>query len=145
MVVRHHVGERDVVLVHERGGELGGAVNRLRLVVALVFAHLDPDGVAVSGAVEIGVLASLVGRDVLDDDIVLHRKVPAEIAAGAATQRAPLQCLGVSVGVTGVVLGAVDGDEARLHRSIQSPAVGTLANQVAPHLDDLVESLGRNR
>ncbi len=59
-----------------------------------MLAHFDANGVGVAGAIEIGMLAAFVGRDVLDDGIVLYREMPAEVADYAATQGAAFQGFG---------------------------------------------------
>ena len=130
MVVSADIFDRDLMVIHQRRGELGGALHCFDLVVPVVFAHLDADGVAVAGAVEIGVFAALIGRYVLDDRIFLDSEMPAEVADHAASQSPSVERFGVGVGVTGGVLSAVNRDEARLHPAKDAAAILALGNEI---------------
>lgn len=118
VVVGDDVAEGDVG-AHEVGGEAGGFINGEADVVAAMLTHFD-DAVVVPRAVEVGVLALLTAGEVLDPDIVLDGEVPGEEADTVAAdtlggaEGTALQGEGVVVGITAVVLGAVDGDVARL-------------------------------
>jgi len=74
--MRHHVLQRDTVLLHEDGRELRRALQHLLAVAATVLAHLDTDGVAVPRTIEVRMLTLFIRRHVLDRHMIIHREVP---------------------------------------------------------------------
>lgn len=65
---------------HEICGEASGAVESGAAGVPPVFAHFDADGLAVTSAFIVGVLALLVGGEGLVDGMVINAEVPGEVA-----------------------------------------------------------------
>ena len=139
VVVSPNVLNRDTVMVHQRSCEFGSPIHRLQLVVALVLTHFDSDGVAIARAVEVGVFSSLVGRDVLDHGIVLHRKVPAEIPDDTTSQRASLEGFCMGIGITSGILGAVNRDVLRFQLAKNATSVAPLGNEVDFQIQLLVK------
>ena len=58
--VRDNMIERDIILTHQFGGQLRGAVDGAGKIVAPVNTHFDPDGGPVSLAFVIGMLSGFV-------------------------------------------------------------------------------------
>lgn len=136
VIVRHYVIQRDAVGIHEIGCEPGRLINGECNVIASVLAHLDADAVVISRAVKVSMLTLFTAGQVLDGHIGLHGKVPGEepdaIASGAlgGAQGSSLEGQRVIVGVTTVVLGAVDGDVAGRHGPVFVAADFTRRDQI---------------
>ena len=80
VLVGDHPADRDAVFAHEGGGEAGSAVEGCGARVATVFAHFDPDGLAVSASFVVGVLALFIGGQALVDRAFIDTKVPSDVA-----------------------------------------------------------------
>lgn len=147
----HDVFERNIVLMHQRSAELGGAVSGLRAAVAVVLAHFDADAVIVSGAIEVRMFALLVCRKMLDGDVFLHGEMPSEVTnaisapALVSAELSILESTGVVPRVAAVVLRAVHGDVTRLHRTMILPTVTTLLDVAFDEIDFALELAVRYR
>ena len=86
-VMGNHAGEWKFVLVHQPSCEFGSPINSPRTAVTRVLAHFDPDAIAISGAVVIGVIPLLIGREMLHRDVFVDRVVPGKPAEGTPLQR----------------------------------------------------------
>ena len=75
-----------------------------------MLTHFDADAVLVPRTIVIGMVALLVRRHVLDSDAVLHGEMP-----NYPAQRSILKRPRMRIGVTRVVLGAVDRNVTRPH------------------------------
>jgi len=62
--VRDNIIERDVILTHQCGCELRGAIDGAAKIVATVYTHFDPYGRPVSRAFVISMLSGFVSREV---------------------------------------------------------------------------------
>ncbi len=71
-----HVGnnmiEGNIILTHQFGGELRGAVDGAVNVVAAVYTHFDPDGGSVSLAFVIGMFSGFVSGKGLVNGMIVH-------------------------------------------------------------------------
>ncbi len=95
---------------HQVCREFGCAIKSSGLAIATMLAHFDADAILVSWSIVISMVALLGGRHVLNGDTVLNGEMPND-----ATQGPIVKGPGMSIGITRVVLGAVDGDVARSH------------------------------
>src|SRR4051812_20047792 len=114
--------DRDIILTHQSGCELRGAINGDGKIVAPVYTHFDPDGRPVSFAFVIGVLSGFVGRQALVNRMIVHSEMPGEKSSAIVTAREPLlhcervmQC----VGAPSRIVGRMNSDKCRLHRPMQ--------------------------
>lgn len=156
VIVGDYLLHGQMMFIHQEGGELGCVVDGLDDIVAVMLAHLDADGVVIAGAIEVGVLALLVGGQVLVSVVVFDREMPDEeadaVAAGAfvGTQRAALQGECVMPGVAGGVLRGMNRDVAHIHRAELPPAISPARNHVLnqsnlrEHLDGCDLAFDRN-
>ena len=80
VVVGNHFAQRNIVLLHQVGRQLGGALKGGRPAIALIFTHFNTDGVAVTRPTKISMLTLLVGGQVLHGTIFINAKVPDKIA-----------------------------------------------------------------
>jgi hypothetical protein len=100
--------ERDIILTHQSGCELRGAINGDGKIVAAVYTHFDPDGRPVSLAFVIRVLSSFVGRQALVNGMIVHSEMPGEKSSAIVTAWEPLlhgervmQCVGAPRRIVG--------------------------------------------
>src|SRR5262249_59759973 len=114
--------ERDIILTHQFGCELCGAVDGGVKIVASVYTHFDPDGRPVSLAFVIGMLSGFVSGEGLVNGMIVHSEMPGEKSSAIVTASEPLvhgervmQC----VGATGRIVGRMNSDECRQHRPMQ--------------------------
>ena len=120
--VRDNMIERDIILTHQFGCELRGAVDGAVKIVAPVYTHFDPDGGPVSLAFVIGMFSGLVSGERLVNGMIVHSEMPSEKSSAIVTGSQPLvhgervmQC----VGTTGRVVGRMNSDKCRPHRPMQ--------------------------
>jgi len=120
--VRDNMIERDIILTHQFGGKLRGAVDGAAKIVAPVYTHFDPDGGPVSLAFVIGMLSGFVSGESLVNGMIVHREMPSEKSSAIVTASEPLvhgervmQC----VGATGRIVGRMNSDKCRPHRPMQ--------------------------
>ena len=143
VVVRHHIAQRNVVLMHQGRAELGGALDGSPAAVAPVLTHLHPDRVAVAGSVKVGVFSLLVGWHVLHHPVFVDGVVPDQVANAVATaaagraQGSALERQGMllGIGLAAVVLGAVDSDVARRHGPHHPASVAATGHHVLDQID----------
>src|SRR5207247_9553917 len=120
--VRDNMTERDLILTHQSGCELRGAINGDVKIVAPVYTHFDPDGRPVSLAFVISMLAGFVSREGLVNGMIVHSEMPCEKSSAIVTASEPLvhgervmQC----VGATRRIVGRMNSDKSRPHRPMQ--------------------------
>src|SRR5262249_52975354 len=121
--VRDNMIERDIILTHQFGCELCGAVDGGVKIVASVYTHFDPDGRPVSLAFVIGMLSGFVSGEGLVNGMIVHSEMPGEKSSAIVTASEPLvhgervmQC----VGATGRIVGRMNSDKCRPHRPMQT-------------------------
>ena len=127
MHVRDNMIERDLILTHQSGCELRGAIDGDVKIVAAVYTHFDPDGRPVSLAFVISMLSGFVGGEALVNGMIVHSEMPSEKSSAIATASEPLvhgervtQC----VGATRPVVGRMNSDKCRTHWPMQgTPAL----------------------
>src|SRR5216110_1102703 len=68
--------ERDIILTHQSGCELGGATDGAAKIAAPVYTHFDPDGRPVSLAFVISMLSGFVSREGLVNGMIVHSEMP---------------------------------------------------------------------
>jgi hypothetical protein len=121
-----HVGdnmiERDLILAHQRGCELRGAINGDADLVAPVHTHFDADGRPVSRAFVISMLSGFVSRKGLVNGMIVHSEMPGEKSSAIVTASESLvhgegviQC----VRATRRIVGRMNSDKRRAHRPMQ--------------------------
>ena len=122
MHVRDNMIERDIILTHQFGCELRGAVNGAGKIVAPVYTHFDPDGGSVSLAFVIGMLSGFVSGEGLVNGMIIHSEMPSEKSSSIVTGSDSLvhgervmQC----IGATGRIVGRMNRDKCRPHRPMQ--------------------------
>ena len=76
--VRYNMIDRDIILTHQSGCELRGAVDGDVNIVAPVYTHFDPDGRPVSRAFVISMLAGFISREGLVNGMIVHSEMPGE-------------------------------------------------------------------
>jgi len=120
--VRHNMIERDIILTHQFGCELRGAVDGAVKIVVPVYTHFDPDGGPVSFAFVIGMLSGFVSGEGLVNGMIVHSEMPSEKSSAIVTASEPLvhgervmQC----IGATGSIVGRMNSDKCRPHRPMQ--------------------------
>ena len=127
--MRHNILQRNVVFLHQYGSELRSALDGSISIVATIFAHFDADRQSISGASEIGVFTLLAGGHVLNCHAILHSEMPDQVANSVSVagfggaQRTIFQRQRMLCGPRRVILGAVNGDVARLHWAVDLPPV----------------------
>src|SRR5262249_61583573 len=116
--------EKDIILTHQFGCELRGAIDGAAKIVAPVYTHFDPDGGPVSLAFVIGMLSGFVSGEGLVNGMIVHAEMPSEKSSAIVTASEPLvhgerviQC----VGATGRIVARMSRDTCRPHRSRQRP------------------------
>ena len=90
MHVRDNMIERDIILTHQAGCELRGAVDGAANIVAPVYTHFDPDGRPVSLAFVISMLSGFVSREGLVNGMIVNGEMPGEISSAIVTASKPL-------------------------------------------------------
>ena len=131
MIVRHNIIKWNVMSLHQIRCQLGGTIKCAVVIIATMLAHLDPDACAIAHAIYISMFALLVGRQMLDGHILLHRIMPDQVAnAIATTQGTLLQGSSMIIGIASVILCAVNGDVTRTHRHVLPVSVTALRNDV---------------
>ena len=88
--VRDNMIERDIILTHQSGCELRGAINGDVKIVAPVNTHFDPDRRLVSLAFVIGMFSGFVSRKGLVNGMIVHREMPSEKSSAIVTASQPL-------------------------------------------------------
>jgi hypothetical protein len=83
--VRDDMIQRDIILAHQSGRQLRGAVDGDAKIVTPVYTHFDPDGRSVSRAFVICMLSSFVSREGLVNGMIVHSKVPGEKSSAVVT------------------------------------------------------------
>ena len=121
-----HVGdnmiEGNIILTHQFGCELRGAVDGAANVVAAVYTHFDPDGGSVSLAFVIGMLSGFVSGEGLVNGMIVHSEMPGEKSSAIMTASEPLvhgECVIRGVGATGPIVGRMNSDKCRPHWPMQ--------------------------
>ena len=76
MIMRNDLGERNPVLIHQVGRELGRSINRPAQTVPLVLAHLESDRIFVSRPIEVGMPPRYVRGQMLHRDTLIDSVVP---------------------------------------------------------------------
>ena len=76
--MRDDIAEGDVVLNHERSGQLRRSLHGLWEAVSTVFTHFDADRIIVALAIEISVFTLLARGNVLDGSISLNGEMPGQ-------------------------------------------------------------------
>lgn len=133
MIMWNHIPEGNAVTLHQQGTEHGRAIHSCRHRAAAILTHFDADRIPVTRAVEVSVLALLVGGHVLDRHPVINREMPDQVADSIATralfgpQRSALESQGMAkrIRLGAVILRAVDRDVFWCHRPNNPPAVLT--------------------
>ena len=82
--------EGDVILTHQYGCEMRGAINGDLNIVAAIYTHFDPDGRPVSRAFVIGMLSRFVRRERLVNGMIVNGEVPSEISSAIVRPSKPL-------------------------------------------------------
>ena len=120
--MRDNMIEGDIILTHQSGCELRGAINGDVQIVAPVYTHFDPDGRPVSLAFVIGMLSGFVSGEGLINGMIVHGEMPSEKSSAIVTASESLvhrervmQC----VGATGLIVGRMNSDKCRPHRTMQ--------------------------
>jgi len=106
--VGHNMIKRDIILTHQFGCELRGAVDSAAKIVVPVYTHFDPDRGPVSLAFVIGMLSGFVSGEGLVNGMIVHSEMPSEKSSAIVTGSESLvhgervmQC----VGATGRIVG----------------------------------------
>lgn len=76
MIMRNDLGERNPVLIHQVGRELGRPINRSAQTVPLVLAHLESDRIFVSRPIEVRMPPSYVRGQMLHSHTLVNSVVP---------------------------------------------------------------------
>ena len=133
MHVRDNMIERDIILTHQSGCELRGAVDGAVKIVAPVYTHFDPDRRPVSLAFVISMLSGFVSREALVNGMIVHSEMPSEKSSAIVTASEPLihgerviQC----VGATRRIVGRMNSDKCRTHRPMQGTSAFPCGNDV---------------
>src|SRR6266480_1650290 len=88
--VRDNIIERDVVLTHQCGCELRGAIDGAAKIVATVYTHFDPYGRPVSRAFVISMLSGCVSREGLVNGMIVHSEMPSAKSSAIVTASKPV-------------------------------------------------------
>ena len=147
VVMRHDFAQRNIMLVHQVGGQLCGALNRCRPAVATVFTHLNADRISVPGAIKVCMFTLLIGREMLYGAILVGGVMPNQVTdavaapafAGAQLAILESQRVAQGIGPGGKILGTVNGDIAGLHTPVILAGVSTAWDQVLLHIHLTVE------
>ena len=87
--VRDNMTERDIILTHQSGCELRGAINGDVQIVAPVYTHFDANGRPVSRAFVISMLSGFVSRQGLVNGMIVHSEMPGEKSSAIVTAPEP--------------------------------------------------------
>src|SRR5213592_2315589 len=120
--VRDNMIERDIILTHQSGCELRGAVDGAAKIVAPIYTHFDPDGRPVSRAFVISMLSGFVSRERLVNGMIVHSEMPSEKSSAIVTASEPLvhgEGVMQSVGATRRIVGRMNSDKCRTHRPMR--------------------------
>lgn len=79
--MRDNMIERDVILTHQCGCEMRGAINGDFNIVASVYTHFDADGRPVPRAFVISVLSGFTRREGLVNGMIVNGEMPGEISS----------------------------------------------------------------
>ena len=129
--------ERDIILTHQAGRELRGAVDGAVRIVAPVYTHFDPDGRPVSLAFVISMLSGFVSREGLVNRMIVHSEMPGEKSSAIVTASEPLvhgERVMKCVGAGRCVIGRMNSDECRTHRPMQRTSA-------IPRRDDVLRDI----
>src|SRR5262245_26577049 len=114
--------ERDIILTHQSGCELRGAINGNVKIVASVYTHFDPNGRPVSLAFVISMLSGFVSREGLVNGMIVDSEMPGEKSSAIVPASEPLvhgerviQC----VGAARRIVGRMNSDKCRTHGPMQ--------------------------
>src|SRR5215469_7160801 len=117
--------ERNIILTHQFGCELRGAVDGAVKIVAPVYTHFDPDGGPVSLAFVVGMLSGFVCREGLVNGMIVHSEMPGEKSSAIVPGSEPLvhgervmQC----VRAAGPIVSRMNSDKCRPHRPMKGTA-----------------------
>ena len=122
MHVRNNMIERDIILTHQPGRELRGAIDGEGEIAAPIYTHFDPDGRPVSVAFVISMFSAFVGRQALVNGMIVHSEMPGEKSSAIVTASEPLvhgERVMKCVGARRRVVGRMNSDECRTHRPMQ--------------------------
>src|ERR1044071_2075296 len=114
--------ERNIILMHQPGCELRGAVDGAAKIVAPVYTHFDPDGRPVSRAFVISMLTGFVSREGLVNGMIVHGKMPGEKSTSIVSASEPFvhgECVIQCVGATRRIVGRMNSDKCRTHGVMQ--------------------------
>mgnify|MGYP001300518857 CR=1 FL=1 len=91
VIMRHDLGKRNVILVHQISRQLGRTINRAGPAVASMLAHFDPDRVLVARSIQVGMPSGDIGWQMLYRHVLINSVVPRETPKLAALegQRVP--------------------------------------------------------
>ena len=120
--VRDNMIEGDIILTHQPGRELRGALDRSGNIVAPVHTHFDPDGRPVSRAFVISMLSGFVGRQALVNRMIVHREMPGEKSSAIVAAPEPVlhgERIVQRVGAARRIVGRMNRDKCRTHRPMQ--------------------------
>ena len=120
--VRDNMIQGDIILTHQSGCELRGAVDGDVKIVAPVYTHFDPDGRPVSLAFVISMLSGFVSREGLVNGMIVHREMPSEKSSAIVTGSEPLvhgERVMQGIGTTRRIVGRMNSDKCRTHRPMQ--------------------------
>ena len=125
--------ERDIILTHQSGCELRGAVDGDSNIVAPVYTHFDPDGRPVSLAFVISMLSGFGSREGLVNGMIVHSEMPGEKSSAIVAASEPfvhgervIQC----VGATRPIVGRMNSDKCWTHRPMQGTSAFPWGNDV---------------
>lgn len=120
--VRDNMIERDIILTHQSGCELRGAINGDVQIVAPVYTHFDPDGRPVSLAFVISMLSGFVSREALVNGMIVNSEMPSEKSSAIVAGSKPLvhgERVMKCVGAARPIVGRMNSDKCRTHRPMQ--------------------------
>ena len=119
--------DRDIILTHQSGCELRGAVDGDVNIVAAVYTHFDPDGRPVSRAFVVSMLAGFISREGLVNGMIVHSEMPGEKSSAIVAASEALvhgQRVIQRVGSTRRIVCRMNSDKCRPHRPMQgTPAI----------------------
>ena len=132
VVMRHYLGKRNVILVHQISRQLGSPINRTGPAVTPMLTHLDPDRVLVTRSIQVRMPSSDIGWQMLHRYILINSVVPRETPKLAALegQRVP-----PGIGTPAPILRTVDGNIARTHGTLASASPRTSGEVVLVYPD----------
>jgi hypothetical protein len=120
--VRNNMIEGDVILTHQSGRELRGAVDGSGNIVTPVHTHFDSDGRPVSRAFVIRMLSGFVRRQALVNGMIVHREMPGEKSSAIVTASEPVlhgERVVPRIGAARRIVGRMNRDKCRTHRPMQ--------------------------